>query len=212
MVVRSLLLATCIVAYALVALVAGASTYQLISPDSSCRSGRPLRTFLSRSREDGVDEGKFSVVGVIDICSATSTDIVNRIFDTNFKADNNGIALELSGDKAVLLSTFDSMFSASFCGCKAAEYTGLVSDAICVVVPEVDLTETLDAHDQLFRRMFAKLNSKKMSQPVPFIVVLTSPGKIEDDMSDNVQRYLESVWKDINNQVLSCILSLLLRS
>ena len=156
-------------------------------------------TYLS-----GTEEDLYATVGVVDLCADSATSSINRMFSTNFKGDNTGIAMEISKDKAVLLSKFDSMFSVNFCGCKAAEYYGLITNCLCVVLPEIDLEETLDAHDQFFRRILAKLNTRdRREQRVPMVFLINSPNSVQQPIIDQITNFIGSIWKDINSMVSS---------
>ena len=175
------------------------SPYQLVTSEASYRVGKPLATYLS-----GTEEDLYATVGVVDLCANSATSSINRLFSTNFKGDNTGIAMEISDDKAVLLSKFDSMFSVNFCGCKAAEYYGLITDCLCVVLPEIDLEETLDAHDQFFRRILAKLNTRdRREQRVPMVFLINSPNSVQQPIIDQITNFIGSIWKDINSMVSS---------
>lgn len=173
------------------------SPYQLVTSEASCRSGKPLASYLS-----GTGENQYATVGVVDLCADSAVSSVNRMFSTNFKGNNAGIAMEIAKDKAILLSKFDSMFSVNFCGCKAAEYYGLISDSLCVVLPEIDLEETLDAHDQFFRRILAKLNARdSQEQRVPLIFLVNSSKSLQQSTIDEITHFMDSIWKDINSLV-----------
>lgn len=195
MIYRWILLTT--LAFALFATSVG-SPYLLVTSEASCRAGKPLATYLS-----GAEVDQYATVGVVDLCADSATSNINDMFSTNFKGDNAGIAMEISKDKAVLLSKFDSMFSVDFCGCKAAEYYGLVTDSLCVVLPEIDLEETLDAHDQFFRRILAKLSVRDSSeQRVPLVFLVKSSNSVQQSIVDRITNFVESIWTDVNSQVV----------
>ena len=175
------------------------SPYQLVTSEATCRAGKPLATYLL-----GTEEDRYATVGVVDFCADSATTSINKVFSTNFKGDNAGIAMEISKDNAILLSKFDSMFSANFCGCKAAEYFGEVVDSLCVVLPETDLEDTLEAHDQFFRRILAKLSAcEKTEQRMPFVFLINSSRPVQQTTVNQVTNFIESIWKDIGSLV-SC--------
>jgi hypothetical protein len=113
-----------------------------------------------------------------------------------------GVSAEVAGDRAVLLAGFPSMFSVDFCGSKAADFFGVAADAMCIILPDVDLFDTLYAHDQFFRRIFTKFNSRLTKQSSPSLVLLVrSPTVLDVNVKEKALVYLSDIWKDINPTV-----------
>ena len=105
----------------------------------------------------------------------------------------------------MLLAGFDNMLSVDFCGSKAAEYFGQIADAVCVLLPGVDLLETLDAHNQFFRRILTKFRSR-LPQGSSLTLVVRSVGSLDYAAEETVTRYMTELWKDIDPNVSNTFL------
>ena len=103
----------------------------------------------------------------------------------------------MSDTGAFLYANFDSMFSAQFCGSKAADFCGSVSSNIFVLVSARDLTETLQGHDQIFRRMMTKL--KLAASPLQSITFVVKAEAAESgNWESEIQDRLSEIWGDVS--------------
>jgi len=95
------------------------------------------------------------------------------------------------------------MYSVDFCGSKAAEYFGLVSDSICIIAPGVDLLDTLDAHDQFFRRLLIRLQARSLTAPISVTFLVDAAQALEASVKEKISSYIINIWKDIDEKVLA---------
>ena len=95
------------------------------------------------------------------------------------------------------------MFSLNFCGSKAAEYFGLVSNSICIVLPGIDLVETLEANEQFLRRALTKLSSRK-AERVSLVFLINSSESAGQATAQRVTQFVQNIWSDVDGQV-GCI-------
>ena len=91
------------------------------------------------------------------------------------------------------------MYSSKFCGSKAADFCGAVSSSIYILVSAKDLTETLDGHDQIFRRIIKKLQINGSSlNSINFVVKVESgDSTVSNEFSAEISPRLSEIWNDI---------------
>lgn len=124
----------------------------------------------------------------------------------------SGLCLDMSDRAAFLYTAFDSMFSSKFCGSRAADFCGSVSNGICMLISAKDVTETLNGYDQIFRRVLKKLQAG--STPIQKIAFLVNfeAGSVNgaDEISKEISDRLSQIWGDFasDGQVTKCILLL----
>ena len=70
-------------------LVYATAPFELITRDGNFKSEKSLFTYLS-SEELGKIEISESIVAIMDLCSESSVDVVNKILSTQFKSNKNG--------------------------------------------------------------------------------------------------------------------------
>lgn len=113
----------------------------------------------------------------------------------------------MSAFGAFLYASFSSMFSTKFCGSKAADFCGAVSSSIYILVSAKDLAETLNGHDQIFRRIIKKLQvNGSPLKSINFMVKVESGDNVAPEMfSAHIQERLSEIWDDMagNGQVRS---------
>jgi hypothetical protein len=109
--------------------------------------------------------------------------------------------LDISDRGAFLFTAFDSMFSTKFCGSRAADFCGSVSNNLCLLMSAKDVTETLTGYDQIFRRVMKKLQSG--ASPVSTLAILVNfdSGSVENSeaLSNEINGRLSEIWNDISN-------------
>jgi hypothetical protein len=109
----------------------------------------------------------------------------------------------MSDRAAFLYTAFDSMFSAKFCGSKAADFCGSTSNGLCLLMSAKDVTETLTGYDQIFRRVMKKLQAG--ASPVQSILFLVKSDSGSADNSDaitnEIKTRMSEIWSDYDGQV-----------
>lgn len=109
----------------------------------------------------------------------------------------------MSDRAAFLYTAFDSMFSAKFCGSKAADFCGSTSNGLCLLMSAKDVTETLTGYDQIFRRVMKKLQAG--ASPVQSILFLVKSDSGSADNSDGITNEIKTriseIWSDYDGQV-----------
>ena len=70
-------------------LVHATAPFELITRDGNFKSEKSLFTYLS-SEELGKTEISENIVAIMDLCSESSVDVVNKILSTQFKSNKNG--------------------------------------------------------------------------------------------------------------------------
>ena len=91
------------------------------------------------------------------------------------------------------------MYSSKFCGSKAADFCGAVSSNIYILVSAKDLTETLDGHDQIFRRIIKKLqiNGSPLNSIDFILKVESGDSTVSNQFSAEILDRLSEIWNDI---------------
>ena len=114
-----------------------------------------------------------------------------------------GLCLDMSDRAAFLYTAFDSMFSAKFCGSKAADFCGSTSNGLCLLMSAKDVTETLTGYDQIFRRVMKKLQAG--ASPVQSILFLVKSDSGSADNSDaiaiEIKTRMSEIWSDYDGHV-----------
>jgi hypothetical protein len=109
----------------------------------------------------------------------------------------------MSDRAAFLYTAFDSMFSAKFCGSKAADFCGSTSNGLCLLMSAKDVTETLTGYDQIFRRVMKKLQAG--ASPVQSILFLVKSDSGSADNSEaitnEIKTRMSEIWSDYDGQV-----------
>ena len=109
----------------------------------------------------------------------------------------------MSDRAAFLYTAFDSMFSAKFCGSKAADFCGSTSNGLCLLMSAKDVTETLTGYDQIFRRVMKKLQAG--ASPIQSILFLVKSDSGSADNSDAITNQIKTrmseIWSDYDGQV-----------
>ena len=109
----------------------------------------------------------------------------------------------MSDRAAFLYTAFDSMFSAKFCGSKAADFCGSTSNGLCFLLSAKDVTETLTGYDQIFRRVMKKLQAG--ASPVQNILFFvksdTGSADISEALSSEIKARMSEIWSDYDGQV-----------
>ena len=114
--------------------------------------------------------------------------------------------MDLNDRGAFLYTAFESMYSAKFCGSKAADYCGSVSNCVFVLLSGKDSTETLNGYDQLFRRMLTKIHaSASPVRSLTFFVKLEGPsggasGVDIGGVTQEITRRLNEIWVDLTGE------------
>jgi len=100
------------------------------------------------------------------------------------------------------------MYSNKFCGSKAADFCGAISDTIVLVVSLSELTESLSGHDQALRRIIksAKERGAGGLKSVLFLVDTTLPAPeavTEEQVAScfrDISEAVESIWSDLDEE------------
>jgi hypothetical protein len=108
--------------------------------------------------------------------------------------------LDISDRGAFLFTAFDSMFTTKFCGSRAADFCGSVSNNLCLLMSAKDVTETLTGYDQIFRRVMKKLQSGVSPVQTLAIMVNFDAGSVENSetLSNEITGRLSEIWSDIS--------------
>lgn len=109
--------------------------------------------------------------------------------------------MDISDRGAFLFTAFDSMFSTKFCGSRAADFCGSVSNSLCLLMSAKDVTETLTGYDQIFRRVMKKLQSGVSPVQTLAIMVNFESGLVENSeiLANEIVERLSEIWSDISN-------------
>ena len=181
--------------------VSWASVVPVVSNDGVFKAKALQKVLLSTLK---VEEGGTVCCPVVSILnlsgSSKSYDAINSIAGTSFKGKEceNAINLDIVSDKAFLCASYSEMFSSKFCGAKAADFCGLVSDAVIVVLPDSELEDIIVGHDQTIRRIVNKTKSRlqNSSQSVHSILfVVAKEAENTVDLS-NVSEKFDEIWQD----------------
>jgi hypothetical protein len=121
----------------------------------------------------------------------------------------SGLCLDMSDRAAFLYTAFDSMFSSKFCGSRAADFCGSVSNGICMLISAKDVTETLTGYDQIFRRVLKKLQAGATPiQKIAFLVNFEAGSENSaDEISKEISDRLSQIWGDFSSDgqvIVSC--------
>lgn len=117
---------------------------------------------------------------------------------------NLGAYIDFTNRGAFLYSAFENMYSSKFCGSKAADYCGTVSNCIFVLLSSTDVEETLSGFDQVFRRLFKKISSSTSNVKLMTILVKqddSSSNLFNEKDSDQLLLRLNEIWSDINSEM-----------
>ena len=114
-----------------------------------------------------------------------------------------GLCLDMSDRAAFLYTAFDSMFSAKFCGSKAADFCGSTSNGLCFLMSAKDVTETLTGYDQIFRRVMKKLQAGASPVQSILFLVKSDSGSAEPDtlITNEIKTRMSEIWSDYDGQV-----------
>lgn len=109
--------------------------------------------------------------------------------------------MDISDRGAFLFTAFDSMFSTKFCGSRAADFCGSVSNNLCLLMSAKDVTETLTGYDQIFRRVMKKLHSGVSPVQTLAILVNFDSGSMKNSetISSEISQRLSEIWSDVSN-------------
>lgn len=105
------------------------------------------------------------------------------------------MSLEITEDAAVLRSCFDHMFSAEFCGSKAADWSVSLACPVCVALRTTDVEESMRNNDQIFRRIVSQLQK---TQP---LVVLVQSSSVPTVVRDAVRSAISAIAAELGIQV-----------
>lgn len=109
----------------------------------------------------------------------------------------------MSDRAAFLYTAFDSMFSAKFCGSKAADFCGSTSNGLCFLLSAKDVTETLTGYDQIFRRVMKKLQAGASPVQNMLFFVKSDSGSAasSEALSSEIKARMSEIWSDYDGQV-----------
>jgi hypothetical protein len=111
------------------------------------------------------------------------------------------VSLDLTGEQAVLYSSFDRMFSSKMCGSKAIDFQCALPGSVCVAVRALDLSTSLQGFEQLFRRL---LNAAAAEQgPAKQLLLLVDERSVDSGAGSGAAYYegqlgqfLASLWAE----------------
>jgi hypothetical protein len=141
------------------------------------------------------------LVGVLDLTSAKSgCDSVNALLQTGFKGGEgkNAVCLDMTATQAVMMTSFDEMFSSKFCGAKGTDLCASVAETMVVVFPAEDLNEYLLGHEQTMRRIVAKASQQGGGTVKSVLFVIDTTGVPSDSVPDPslVEKKFDEIWSD----------------
>ena len=108
-----------------------------------------------------------------------------------------GVSLDLAGNSACLYTSFDTIISQKFCGCKATDFIGAVCSHAFVVASGNDIAAVLAGYDQVFRRLLTRV--KEANSPVESLTFLLKDREAIDDQKKIIISYLENMWDEIHD-------------
>jgi hypothetical protein len=144
------------------------------------------------------------IISVIDASAGTGVRLINSICRTDVKVESlNCITLTVDGRRLLLYSTYQQMYGPKFSGSKAAEYCCAVSDAVVVLLSANELDEALHAHEQVLRRIAARISSGADSLKSVMFLVDTSakPGAVLEKLSSDIQNKFSDIYVDTTGKV-----------
>lgn len=113
----------------------------------------------------------------------------------------------------MLLACYDTMFSSKFCGSKAADFCGAVSDSVVVVLPANDLAEYLSGHDQALRRVLKIASDRQAtdSRPASMLILVDTTSAPSDDDStakaiNDIIATVNTLWSEVAETEVSYLI------
>ena len=115
---------------------------------------------------------------------------------------HEGICLQLTEECAFLNANFNSMYSSKFCGSRAADFLGSVSDAACVIISVDDLEFAMLGYDQFFRRLLLKVGASNDSKKKFYINFFVKSGEQNiDSLDPYLSELLKTIWCELGKEV-----------
>lgn len=171
------------IALGAIAIPVVANVLQLVSLESPFKSTAQIRQYM-------IDNGGMSlkdsrpIISFINCGSSKGEIVVNKILETNAYLANDGICMKISGSAIALCPSYQTMYHSQnkFCGAKAIDYCGSVSSQVCILLPVLDIEESLAGYDQIFRRLFLKAVVQKKKLDL-VVLVDNSVGSTSTDVN-----------------------------
>ena len=167
----------------------------LIGSDGALKPSSKITKFVAGKVNTQTSQS-CEVVGVLDLTGGSGCDAVNSLLATDFKGNEvkNSVCLDVTASQAVLITSFDEMFSQKYCGAKGTDLCSTVADKLVVIFPASDLDEYIMGHEQTMRRIVAKAKSGEGFQGVLFVLDTTDTSEAPDPSI--IEKKFEAVWKD----------------
>mmetsp|Transcript_30916 Transcript_30916/g.29529 ORF Transcript_30916/g.29529 Transcript_30916/m.29529 type:complete len:544 (-) Transcript_30916:32-1663(-) len=178
-----------------------ATPLQLVSVDGTCRSTSQIGSYVS-TQSISQTGNMCPIFSLIDCLSESDGRLIfNSVLDTTFGPNSRGLCLDMNERGAFVYTAFDNMYSTKFCGSKAADFCGSISNSLCILLSARDVTETLNGYDQIFRRVLKKVMDSSMQSLTSLTILVSNEGTSEEEkeeVSVEINNRLSEIWKDLS--------------
>jgi len=183
------------------AVVTTANVLQLVTVDSPFKSASQINQFISENGEKALKDSR-PIISFINCGSSKGEVVVNKILETNVYRANEGICMTIAESAVALCPSYQNMYQPQkFCGAKAIDYCGSVSSQVCILLPVLDIEESLTGYDQIFRRLFWKAVVQK--KKIDLIVLIDNTVKSNPSKVDGAITLVNSRIGEILKEVLA---------
>lgn len=177
-----------------------ATPLQLVSVDGTCRSTSQIGSYIS-GQSISQTGNVCPIFSLIDCSSESDGRVVfNSVLETSFAPNSRGLCLDMNERGAYVYTAFDNMYSTKFCGSKAADFCGSVSNSLCILLSAQDVTETLNGYDQIFRRVLKKVMDSSMQSLMSLTVLVNYEAGSQvdkEEVSVEISSRLSDIWNDL---------------
>jgi hypothetical protein len=117
--------------------------------------------------------------------------------------------MELTENMAVIYTHSESMYATNFCGARAIDYCGIVSDNVCLALPASDLEDNLTGYDQFIRRLIWKSCISNKPLKLTFLIDSRNSNKDDSELTNFINDRISLISKDIADEVTLLNINLL---
>lgn len=175
-----------------------AGPFQLVSPDGVVKPAAQLQAHATSSAV--FQESDIPVISVIDTTEGSGLPLLKALTGAQFdSAAMDTVSLVLDSNRALLYSAYSTMYGSRLSGSKVAEFCASVSNCVVVLLSARELSEALQGHDQLLRRLALRAASDSQTnlQAIVFLVdVSADPSASIADVSSLVQSHFGALLAD----------------
>ena len=201
--------------YLLAVNYAWSASMQIVNRMADVAANNKVTNYLTSRDVDWNSE--LELVSIVDCTGSNDCSFLNNLFGTSFVSGKAGMQLDVIDNCAVIHSGYDSIYSTSFCGSKAIDFSctlhaSSVKSTICISLKAEELDFALQSYEQVFRRFIKYANQAYQSaspdhEPIELVVLVdesSDSGAVDGtnaDYSHFVEQFLQNLWTESFDKV-----------